>query len=232
MAAPARDPSSTPTLADLPPLLRSEPGLTHAFGDPQALVAVPEAARAIAIAALSQLGGRRPLAGRVPDRQRRRPAVRRPPPVPARRTRWCCSRRGRRCRSSGSARASRRWAGGSRCCGGCATPTACRRSSSPACARCCRSSARAPPTVEPICVAPGDVLDADELLRTPGRVRLPPRGAGRAPRRGRPARRDHRRLPVDRRRADPHRPVGRRGRPAHRVHGQRPAQHRRPRPRR
>ena len=45
----------------LPPLLRAEPGLTHAFGDPQALVAVPEAARPVAIAALSQLGGRRPL---------------------------------------------------------------------------------------------------------------------------------------------------------------------------
>ncbi|MFN8022199.1 MAG: transcription-repair coupling factor [Acidimicrobiales bacterium] len=49
------------SLADLPPLLRSEPGLTHAFGDPQALVAVPEAARAISIAALAQLSGRRPL---------------------------------------------------------------------------------------------------------------------------------------------------------------------------
>ncbi|CAB4550065.1 MAG: transcription-repair coupling factor [Actinobacteria bacterium] len=49
------------SLAELPPLLRSDPGLTHAFGDPQALVAVPESARAIAIAALAQLGGRRPL---------------------------------------------------------------------------------------------------------------------------------------------------------------------------
>jgi transcription-repair coupling factor (superfamily II helicase) len=45
----------------LPSLLRSEPGLTHAFGDPQALIAVSEAARPVAIAALSQLGGRRPL---------------------------------------------------------------------------------------------------------------------------------------------------------------------------
>ena len=49
------------SLADLPPLLRSTPGLTHAFGDPQALVAVPEAARAVSIAALAQLSGRRPL---------------------------------------------------------------------------------------------------------------------------------------------------------------------------
>jgi transcription-repair coupling factor (superfamily II helicase) len=49
------------SLAALPPLLRNEPGLTTAFGDPQAVVAVPEAARAMAIAALGQLSGRRPL---------------------------------------------------------------------------------------------------------------------------------------------------------------------------
>jgi transcription-repair coupling factor (superfamily II helicase) len=54
---------STPlgSLAGLPPLLRDEPGLTAAFGDPQAVVAVPEAARAISIAALSRISGRRPL---------------------------------------------------------------------------------------------------------------------------------------------------------------------------
>ena len=49
------------SLADLPLLLRADPGLTHAFGDPHALVAVPESARAVAIAALARLGGRRPL---------------------------------------------------------------------------------------------------------------------------------------------------------------------------
>src|SRR3954452_24744748 len=48
-------------LADLPLLLRSEPALTQAIGDPNGLVAVPEAARAISIAALAQLSGRRPL---------------------------------------------------------------------------------------------------------------------------------------------------------------------------
>ena len=70
------------------------------------------------------------------------------------------------------------------------------------------------------------------------RVRVPPRGARRASWRVRPPRRDHRRLPVDRRRPDPHRPVGRRGRPADHVRRQRPAldrRHRRghdlPRPR-
>jgi transcription-repair coupling factor (superfamily II helicase) len=49
------------SLSSLPPLLRAEPGLTHAFGDPQALIAVSESARPVAIAALSQLGGRKPL---------------------------------------------------------------------------------------------------------------------------------------------------------------------------
>ncbi len=50
--------------------------------------------------------------------------------------------------------------------------------------------------------------------------RLPPRGAGRAPRRGRRARLDRRRVPVDRRPPGAHRPVGRRGRPPDRVLGQ------------
>jgi transcription-repair coupling factor (superfamily II helicase) len=49
------------SLAELPRLLRADPGLTHAFGDPHAVVAVPESARAVAIAALAQLGKRSPL---------------------------------------------------------------------------------------------------------------------------------------------------------------------------
>ncbi len=48
-------------LASLPPKLRSEAALTGAIGDPNGFVAVPEAARAISIAALAQLSGRRPL---------------------------------------------------------------------------------------------------------------------------------------------------------------------------
>ncbi|MCU1504054.1 MAG: mfd, partial [Ilumatobacteraceae bacterium] len=48
-------------LSTLPPMLRSEPALTRAIGDPNGFVAVPEAARAVAIAALAQLSGRRPL---------------------------------------------------------------------------------------------------------------------------------------------------------------------------
>src|SRR6478735_6065034 len=53
-------------LEDLPLLLRSEPALTQAIGDPNGLVAVPEAARAVSLAALSQLSGRRPLVVAAP----------------------------------------------------------------------------------------------------------------------------------------------------------------------
>jgi transcription-repair coupling factor (superfamily II helicase) len=48
-------------LADLPPLLRDEPALTRALGEPDARLAVVEVARPIAIAALAGLSGRRPL---------------------------------------------------------------------------------------------------------------------------------------------------------------------------
>ena len=48
-------------LRSLAPLLRNEPGLTRAFGEPDARLAVVEVARPIAIAALGQLSGRRPL---------------------------------------------------------------------------------------------------------------------------------------------------------------------------
>ncbi|MEM8619460.1 MAG: transcription-repair coupling factor [Actinomycetota bacterium] len=53
-------------LAALPPLLRDEPGLTRALGDPAARLAVVEVARPIAIAALSHLSGRRPLVVATP----------------------------------------------------------------------------------------------------------------------------------------------------------------------
>ena len=49
------------SLASLPRLLRNEPALTRAIGDPAGFVAVPEAARPLAVAALAQLGGRHPL---------------------------------------------------------------------------------------------------------------------------------------------------------------------------
>src|SRR3954466_5055858 len=49
------------SLASLPRLLRDDAGLTQAFGDSSARVAVPESGRAIAVAALAQLGDRSPL---------------------------------------------------------------------------------------------------------------------------------------------------------------------------
>jgi transcription-repair coupling factor (superfamily II helicase) len=49
------------SLATLPRLLRDDTGLTQAFGSPAALVAVPESARAVTVAALAQLGDRSPL---------------------------------------------------------------------------------------------------------------------------------------------------------------------------
>ncbi|MGB8860232.1 MAG: transcription-repair coupling factor, partial [Ilumatobacteraceae bacterium] len=49
------------SLASLPRLLRNEPALTQALGDPDGFVAVPESARALALAALAQLSDRRPL---------------------------------------------------------------------------------------------------------------------------------------------------------------------------
>jgi transcription-repair coupling factor (superfamily II helicase) len=50
----------------LPELLRDEPGLTRAFGAPDARLAVVEVARPIAIAALTRLSSRRPLVVATP----------------------------------------------------------------------------------------------------------------------------------------------------------------------
>ncbi len=54
-------PDALPPLGDLPSLLRDEPGLTRALGDPGARLAVVEVARPIAVAALATLSSRRPL---------------------------------------------------------------------------------------------------------------------------------------------------------------------------
>jgi hypothetical protein len=83
----------------------------------------------------------------------------------------------------------------------------------------------------PVVVAKGDRVDVDELV-----VRLVAMGYRResiVEHRGRVGRagRDRRRLPVHRRRAGPHRPVGGRGRPAHPVRRGRPAFDRRRRDR-
>jgi transcription-repair coupling factor (superfamily II helicase) len=52
---------ATAPLGSLPALLRDEPGLTRALGDPEARLAVVEVARPIAIAALARLSSRRPI---------------------------------------------------------------------------------------------------------------------------------------------------------------------------
>ena len=57
-------------LADLPPLLRDEPALTRALGEPDARLAVVEVARPIAIAALASLSRPPPAGRRLPDRRR------------------------------------------------------------------------------------------------------------------------------------------------------------------
>jgi len=48
-------------LASLPPFLRQETALTQAIGHPNAVIAVPESARPISLAALQHLSSRRPL---------------------------------------------------------------------------------------------------------------------------------------------------------------------------
>ncbi len=63
-AAPDDEDPTLPTgapLRSLAPLLRDEPGLTRAFGEPDARLAVVEVARPISIAALATLSNRRPL---------------------------------------------------------------------------------------------------------------------------------------------------------------------------
>ena len=54
-------PTSTPGLTSLAPLMREDPGLTRALGDPDARLAIVEVARPIALAGLHHLSQRRPL---------------------------------------------------------------------------------------------------------------------------------------------------------------------------
>ena len=67
----------------LPPLLRDEPGLTRALGEPDARLAVVEVARPISIAALADSVVTATARGQLPDGHDGRPARRRPRPVPA-----------------------------------------------------------------------------------------------------------------------------------------------------
>ena len=211
-------------LRALPALLRDEPGLTRALGDPSARLAVPEVARPISIAALAAARRAAAAGRRLPDRHDGRPAVRRPAPVPARRTRSStvpgvgdAAVRARQPQRRDDGPAPRGAVAAAR-------PRArARRSSSPACGRCCSGSGPGATTIEPIVVRPGAI----DRPRRAARARSSSSATGArtwsSTAARSPARRDRRRLPVDRRRPDPHRPVGRRGRPADDVRRQRPA---------
>ena len=216
------------SLASLPPLLRSEPALAGLLGHPDAVVACPEPARPILLAALSHLSRPPPAGGRLPDRLDGRPDLRRPGAVPAR-------GRGRAVPGLGDAAVRARQPERGDDGPPARDPLAPARSRPGAGDRRRRGARPA--------AAPRARGQRDRADRRPARRRgrsgraaggarppgLPPRGDGGAPRRGGPTRRDHRRVPLDRRRTDPHRPVGRRRRPPDLVRGQRPAQHRRPR---
>src|SRR5204862_4884594 len=68
-APPGPPPLATPgppPLAALPPLLRDEPALRQVAGRHAAVLAVPEAARALTVAALAHLSDRRPIVVAVP----------------------------------------------------------------------------------------------------------------------------------------------------------------------
>ncbi len=53
-------------LRDLPPLLREEPGFASVLGRSSAVLAIPEPARALAVAGLATLSSRRPILVAVP----------------------------------------------------------------------------------------------------------------------------------------------------------------------
>ena len=79
------------SLASLPRLLRDEPALTQAIGNPTASSPCPRRRDPSRIAALAAPQRPPSARGRVPHRHRGRAAVRRPAPVPAPTARWCCS---------------------------------------------------------------------------------------------------------------------------------------------
>ena len=89
-----------------------------------------------------------------------------------------------------------------------------RRSSSRRCARSCSGSARTSRTSSRSSLRKGDADRPRRAARAARRRGLPARVPGRGARRGRGARLDRRRVPVDRRPPGAHRPLGRRGRPA------------------
>ncbi len=79
--APPKDPPPM-ALTDLPVLLRDEPALLQVLGRSAAVLAVPEPARPIALAALSTVGSRTPILVAVPTTAEAERLVRRPDHVP------------------------------------------------------------------------------------------------------------------------------------------------------
>ena len=194
-------------LGALPPLLRDEPGLTRALGEPDA---APRRRRGGAAdlhrCAVDTVVAASPR-GQLPDGHDGRPARRRSRPVPPTRRRRALPRLGDAAVRAGqpqrgddgaaprhpvAAARSRTLPGDHRR----------RRTSTDAEARARRHGDRADHR------PPGQRGRSRRTRPTPRRVRVPPRGTRRAPRRVRTSRCDRRRVPVDRRRAHPNRPLG------------------------
>ena len=218
------------SLTELPALLREEPAVAQVLGRSSAVLAVPDPARALTLAGLATISLASPAARGRADHRRRRAARPRP------RAPSSGDDRGRAVPGLGDAavRAGepRRRDDGSppaHASGACATRDRCPAVVVAPVRALVQRLGPHVDDVEPLVVRRRAADRARRAGRLAGRRRLPPRAAGRAPRRGGGPRLDRRRVPVDRRRPDPHRPLGRRGRPAHRVLGQRPALHDGPR---
>ena len=213
-------------LRDLPPLLRDEPGFASVLGRSTAVLAVPEAARALVVAGLSTLSSRRPIVVAVPtsgeadrlandlraffgaDGVESFPAWE---TLPFERVSPSVETMGRRLRAHvAPARPGR----------------APRVLVAPVRALVQRLGPHVE-DIEPVVVAAGERRDQRGAGRRAGARRLPPGGGRRAPGRAGRAGLDRRRVPVHRRPPGAHRPLGRRGRPAQRVRRGRPALHRR-----
>jgi transcription-repair coupling factor (superfamily II helicase) len=189
------------SLTQLPVLLRDEPALLQVLGRSSAVLAIPEPARAISLAALAVTSTREPLIVAVPttsDAERLQhdlavflgeDAVESFPAwetLPFERVSPAIETMGRRLRTLWRLRTPGR------------SP---RVVVAPVRALVQRLSPHVD-EVEPIVVGVEDQLDVDDLVRLPARV------PGRAPRRVRGARLDRRRVPLHLRHAGSHRPLG------------------------
>ena len=217
----------TPPLAALARAPRRGAGAARGRSAAQPAVAVPDAARALFVAALAGVTTRRPLARRGADRRRGRA----PRPRPRRSS--SARERGRALPGVGDAavragvavarddgpapaRDVAAAAGGEHAARGRGRAGARARAAARPARRGGRAGRRAARATRSTATSSSSRLVAGGLP-----ARVPGRGA----RRGRGARLDRRRVPVDRRPSRAHRPLGRRGRPALGVLGRRPALH-------